>query len=127
MKNKKGFTLIELLCVISILAIVSVIASANVVKATNQNKEKLYCTKLEVIKDVAYTYGFKHEKELQNSSDFYEGYKSLKITINDLIKEGFLEEKDVLNPLDNSSLKDKEVIIYLKNSQIYTFIANSIC
>ena len=48
--NKKGFTLVEILCVIVILAIITTIASANIVNLTRDSKEKLYCTKLELIK-----------------------------------------------------------------------------
>ena len=86
MKNKKGFTLIELLCVIAILAVVTTIASASIVNLSNASKENLYCAKLEMIESAAKTYAVGYEYELNNSTTFYNGYKSLVITINDLVK-----------------------------------------
>ena len=90
MKNKKGFTLIELLCVIAILAVVTTIASASVVNLSNKSKNNLYCAKLEMIESAAKGYAINHEYELNKSASFYEGYKSLKITVNDLVENGNL-------------------------------------
>lgn len=130
MKNKKGFTLIELLCVIAILAVVTTIASASVVNLSNKSKNNLYCAKLEMISSAAKSYAVNHEYELNQSKNFYEGYKSLKITVNDLLKNGNIspdKEDTVLNPKDNSSLNDLEIILYLKNNQVYVDIDNNIC
>ena len=63
-------------------------------------------------------------------ASFYEGYKSLKITVNDLVENGNLspdKEDTVLNPKDNSSLNNLELILYLKNNQVYVAIDNNIC
>lgn len=130
MKNKKGFTLIELLCVIAILAVVTTIASASVVNLSNKSKNNLYCAKLEMIESAAKGYAINHEYELNQSASLYEGYKSLKITVNDLVENGNLspdKEDTVLNPKDNSSLNNLELILYLKNNQVYVAIDNNIC
>lgn len=131
MKNKKGFTLIELLCVIAILAVVTTIASASIVNLSNASKENLYCAKLEMIESAAKTYAVGYEYELNNSTTFYNGYKSLVITVNDLVKSGALSpDKDdtVLSPINNESINDMNIILYLKNNQVYVYINdNNVC
>lgn len=131
MNNKRGFTLIELLCVIVLLALITVIASTGIMSLSSKSKENLYCAKLEMIESLARDYGIKYEKELNNSPTLYNGYKSMKIKVNDLVLNGSLEpdnDNNVINPMDNSSLNEKEIIIYLKNNQIYAYIdSNNIC
>ncbi len=129
--NKKGFTLIEILCVIVLLAITTCFASSSVIKLTIQSKEKLYCTKLALIKSAALNYAQNYEYELTNSKNLYENHPSLTITVADLLKTGhFQADKDnqVLNPKDNSSLNDTKIIIYLENNLIKATIASdNIC
>ena len=132
MKNKKGFTLIELLCVIAILAIVTTIASASIVNLSNSSKENLYCAKLEMIESAAKTYAVGYEYELNNSNTFYDGYKSLVSTINDLVKSGALspdKDDNVLSPINNETMNNMSIILYLKNNQVYVHIndANNVC
>lgn len=131
MKNKRGFTLIELLCVIVLLALITVIASTGIMSLSNKSKENVYCAKIEIIESLAQDYGLKYEKELNNSTTLYNGYKSMKITVNDLVISGLLEpdsDDKVINPLDNSSMNNEEIILYLKNNQINVFIdSNNIC
>lgn len=129
--NKKGFTLIEILCVVTLLSVLAVIAATNVINSTNNSKEKLYCTKITQINTKAREYGKKYEKDIINSKHNYNGYKSITITINDLIKDGILipdRKGNVISPLDDSLLNNKEIIIYLKNDIINSFIdTNNIC
>lgn len=131
MKNKKGFTLVELLSVIVILALISVMATTGIITLSNKSKENMYCAKLEMISSVARDYAVKYEYELNHSSELFNGYKSLKIKVSDLINNGKLEtDKDntVINPLDDSSLNEKEIILYLKNNRINAYIdSNNIC
>ena len=125
MKNKKGFTLIELLCVIAILAVVTTIASASVINLSNSSKENLYCAKLEMIESAAKSYSVGYMYELNNSTNFYDGYKSLVITINDLVESGNLspdKNDNVINPMNNESINNMQIILYLKNNQVYVHI-----
>ncbi len=131
MKNKKGFTLVELLCVITILALIGVMASTGIITLSKKSKENMYCAKLEMIETKATEYAVKYEKELNQSNEYYNGYKSIKIKVEDLITSGKLEpDKDnmVLNPLNNESLNNTEIILYLKHNQINAHIdSNNIC
>lgn len=131
MVKKKGFTLIEILCVIVLLAVITIIVSSNVLKITDNGNKEVYCLKLKMLEDLASDYAKKYERELNNSNEEYNGYKSITITVNDLIKAGLVEtNKDgkLENPLDNSSLNATKIIIYLKNNQIKAHIdSNNIC
>lgn len=131
MKNKKGFTLIELLCVIVILAIVTTMATSSAINISKKSKENLYCTKLNMIESLAKTYALKYEKELNLSSEYFLGHKSLTIKVNDLVTSGLLEadkDKNVINPLNDSNLNDEKIIIYLENNNINVYMnSNNIC
>ena len=131
MKNKKGFTLIELLCVIALLAVVTTIASASVINLSNKSKENLYCAKLELIESAAKTYSASLIYELNQSNTYYDGYKSITITINDLVESGNLspdKDDNVLNPMNNEVMNNQEIILYLKNNQVYVYMDdNNIC
>lgn len=129
MKNRRGFTLIEVLCVITILGIIIVIAIPSILNLKDDNQ--VYCAKLELIKIQANNYALSHEQELNNSSETYNNYPALKITVQDLLDSSYLEpDKDniILNPKDNTSLNNQEIIIYLKNNTINIYIdSNNIC
>ncbi len=129
--NKKGFTLIELLCVIALLALITTLASTSIINLSKKSKENLYCAKISLIKTAAEDYALKLEKELNASTNLYEGYKSLTIKVSDLVSSGKLTaDKDdiVLNPLDNTSMNNLEIIIYLANNHINSYIAtDNIC
>lgn len=130
MKNKKGFTLIEILCVIVIIGILSVIATISIVNLSSKSKNNLYCAKIELIENIAESYGIKYELELNNSNELYNGYKSLKIKVNTLVDAGKLEpdkKNDVINPKDNTIMNDIDIVLYLKNNQIKAEIPNNIC
>lgn len=130
MNYKKGFTLIELLCVIALLAIISVVATVSIVNLSGKSKDNLYCAKIEMIESIAEHFGIKYELELNNSEKLYNGYKSIKIKIQDLVDAGKLEtdKKDnVISPKDDSIMNDIDIILYLKNNQIKAEIPNNIC
>ena len=130
MKNKKGFTLIEILCVIVIIGILSVIATISIVNLSSKSKNNLYCAKIELIENIAESYGIKYELELNNSNELYNGYKSLKIKVNTLVDAGKLDpdkKNNVINPKDNTVMNDIDIILYLKNNQIKAEIPNNIC
>ncbi len=129
--NRKAFTLIEVLCVIVLLAILTTFASTSIMNMSKKGKENLYCTKIALIKSAAKDYAITKEKELNNSSDTFRGHKSITIKVNDLVLSGKLEadtEENVINPIDNSIMNDIDIILYLDNNQIYSYIkTDNIC
>ena len=129
--NSKGFTLIELLCVITLLSLLTIIATTSIMNLSKKSKENLYCAKIELIKSAASDYALKYISSINESTTYYEGYKSIKIKANDLIKANKIEaakDGNLLNPIDNASLNELEIILYLNNNKINIYIdTNNIC
>ncbi len=131
MKNKLGFTLVELLCVIAILSVVTCIASAGIVSLAKNSNNTLYCAKIKIIKSAALDYAYNHELELNNSTSYYENNKSITITVGDLVKSNLLtpdQDNDVINPLDDTSMNNLNITIYLANNRPNIYInTDNVC
>ena len=89
MKDKRGFTLVELLATIAILAILAVIATVSVESILNRGKNDATKIQDELVEAAAKQYA------VDNCSSTCE------VTIDELIKEGYIEEKSDTN-LDKS-------------------------
>ncbi len=128
---KKGFTLIEILCVILIISIITTMAIGGVLNFTKNNKENLYCARIKALESAAIDYSKKFELDLKNSQVYYNGYPSLSITVADLIANKNItpdQDNQIINPIDNTSMNDEEIIIYYANNNIKAHIeTNNIC
>jgi len=131
MKNNKGFTLIELLAVIVLLAVITTLAVPSIMNISKKTKENMLETKLNLIKEDAKLYGQDHLGELSNQTTTIKingeikAYPCQVITIGYLLEKNYLtSDKDdaaagyIVNPVDNSSLNDKKIILYLKNKRV---------
>ena len=126
MKNKSGFTLIELLAVIVIIAVVSGIATFSILRILRKNKQKALEAKEEVILKQARQYGLDNEETLFTNLDLlYGNYVCKVITVGDLVTAGYLDEddkdvdggsKDVINPVNGESMKNRKIMLYVKSS-----------
>ncbi len=101
--NSKGFTLIELLGVIAVLAIVSIIGLVGYNVVNDNLKETSYENLILLIETKAKDYAMDNNIEL-----------SAVITVDDLVKEGYLETEangTVINPVTNKKINCNEIII----------------
>ena len=126
---KKGFTLIELLAVIVLISIITLITIPSVKYANKKIAQKNYETKLKVIKASAEEYGEDNKRLIMyNPTTTYNSYPAVVVTIEDLLRNGYLtkdsdiQEDDILDPRDDSSMKNKTITIYIKNSSAYAVI-----
>ena len=126
---KKGFTLIELLAVIVLISIITLITIPSVKYANKKIAQKNYETKLKVIKASAEEYGEDNKMLIMyNPTTTYNSYPAVVVTIEDLLRNGYLtkdsdiQEDDILDPRDDSSMKNKTITIYIKNSSAYAVI-----
>lgn len=122
MKNNKGFTLVELMAVIVVLAIIISIAIPSAISISHKIKVKMYNTKVDMILSSAKIYG-QDNPAIVNADETC----SSSVSVDELINNGYIKKDDtkngsVLNPVDNSSLNDKEICIYKKNNRIYAKI-----
>lgn len=123
--NKKGFTLVELLAVVVLLAVITTIAVPAVIGISNNIKKNMLETKLDLILEDAKLYGQDNMSTFSNSSKDYNSNPCITISVEDLLDEGYLtKDKDdsaagyIINPVDNSSLNGKDIILYLKNKRV---------
>lgn len=110
MNNKKGFTLMELLAVIVLLGLLISLASVSVLTIRKKMNNNLLNTKIKMIEAAAKLYGEDH-----NLTGCEE------VLISTLVTNDYLDYDDgsnVKNPVDNTSMNDKNVKIYIEFNQI---------
>lgn len=134
--NKKGFTFIELLAVLVIIGIVLLIAIPSIRYADRRFHEKAYNTKVEMIKNAATEYGDDYKEIILYSGTgttytdptTTSTYPAINVTVRDLLNNGYITKDkeaktdDILDPRDDSSMLDMEIIIYIKNDRAYAKI-----
>lgn len=112
MKNR-GFTLVELLAVIALLGIIATIAVTSSINISKKLRNDMYCEQIEFIGSAAKQYGVTIFEGLDETG--------VTVTVNDLIKKGYLKP-DQVNLNDDSSLADVTVRIYKKNNRAYAHV-----
>lgn len=95
MKNTKAFTLIELLAVLIVLAVVAIITVPMVTKKMDESEKKLCVTQYQNILKAARSYGAEHNIELGSGKT---------ITLQDLIQGGYLDSKEIKDPVTSEKI-----------------------
>lgn len=122
---KKGFTLIEILAVIGILGILMAIAVPSILTISEKMQVDMYCDKVEFVEKGAQLWGQDNYDQVFNS----EGQSTV-VKVSELVRTNYLKKDDdadgILDPRDNSSLMDRDVRIFIKNTRIYAdYVFNS--
>ena len=126
--NNSGFTLVELLGVIVIIGILATVAGLAVFQIIHNQQEKLLEDQIATLKDTAVTYVLSKETYLEscgnaldtNNPDCY-----VNVSINDLIEEGFFENRgDICDT-------NKFVIVYKRTEGLITelesYVEDGVC
>lgn len=111
MKNTNAFTLIELLAVLIVLAVIAMITVPIVTKKMDESERKLCVTQYQNILKAARSYGAEHNTDLGDGKT---------ITLQDLIKEGYLDSKEIKDPVTNEKISSDFQIQIQKKSGAYS-------
>lgn len=114
--NKKGFTMIELIAVIIILGIIALITVPIVNNSLKNAKEKMLEEQKTRIVDAARKYALEYTDNLPMT-----GSSNYLISIDDLKKDGYIEDKDVLNPVTEEIMSGCIAVKYVSNKYVYKY------
>lgn len=115
---KKGFTLVELLAVIVILGIIAIIAVPTIFNLITDSREKLYDEQVFQIENAAKKWAVEN---ISDDGTNNENHFVTDVSINDLIDTGFLENREIVDPRDNSTMNGCVKINYSKDYNQYTY------
>ena len=126
--KKKGFTLIELLAVIAILGVILLIIVPNVTNILNRSKNKLNNEQKNAIIESARRWGTSNLL-LKGNKLYYNNVIKRYVTIGELKKYGYLEDKTIKDLTNKSNVSDDiKICINYKNYQnVYTINDNNEC
>ena len=110
---KMGFTLIELLATLVVLAIIALIVYPTIGKVLSNNKTKAYEKQLDVIEVAASNWLIENEGKLKDNA--------YALPINDIVGSGFIEENELINPINNEPLTGCIFITWRKNIKQYEY------
>ena len=130
--NKKGFTLIELLAVIVVLGLVVLISVPIISDAYTKSKiksEEVFVDRLtQAIDSYVKLNGIEYQstgngRKTENGKEYDITYQKGVITINDIIKDGILTQKDFVNAGNKeiSCNTAAEVEVYKDSDFVYCY------
>ncbi|MEI3529752.1 MAG: type II secretion system protein [Bacilli bacterium] len=123
---KKGFTLVELLAVLVILAIIATISFPIVSNVLEKSEKKAYDQQIKEFEKAAKNFETNNSNlliqidendEIQNISCY--------ISLDTLKAGGYLEDKEIINPMDDSSMDNAVIDLqYDAGSNQYKYVVH---
>lgn len=119
MKNM-GFTLTELIAVIVLLGIIALIAVPVINGTIVNSKNKAYNAQVSTIEGTAKKWGVENTALLPNDES------ECKVTVAELIAQGFIEDDEIIDPRDDSKMNGSIEVSYSTSSKTYYYDYNEI-
>lgn len=115
---KKGFTIVELLAVITLLGILSLISVPLIETTITKNKDKLYKSQINTIREGAKIWAIHNNKILPK-----ENGETLNVNLEILKSSGFVESK-IKNPKNDKCFYNNMNIIIKRISNNYEYVVD---
>lgn len=112
--KKRGFTLTELLGVIVVLGLIALIIFPSIAKSIKSSRKKLYNEQVNLIVSNARRWGVEHSNLLPSNGIYY-------LSLNDLIASGYVSQKEIKDPRDESTMSGCVIIYYEEESKQYQY------
>ena len=116
---KKGFTLIEVMAVVALIGIIALITYPAIDKTIKDSREKAYATNIGTIEHAAYLYS---SADKLGYSTTYQA-----LPIQTLKDAGLLEDSDIKNPINNTTIGGCVMYKWIEAKKQYTFKYSSDC
>ena len=113
--RQKGFTLVELLAVIIILGVISLIVIPTVNGVLKKQKNKLYEKQVNTIENATIGWGAENTSSLPNLDE------SIYVSLDDLVKGGYLKKTDIKDPRNGDTLTGCVRIFYDSSYNQYNY------
>ena len=110
--KKHGFTLIELLAVITIMGIIAVIITPIITSTISDSKEMAYNNQINSLLNIAKRWGTSNPDKLSDET---------KLQFSTLFDEGYIKQKDIINPKTDEVLKGCIKITYDEEYSQYKY------
>lgn len=121
MNKTKGFTLVELLAVVIVIGLISAISVPVVRNITKDARQKGLEKQISVLLESTKNWAVTNSETLPKSNS------SILVKINTLKKEGFLENKKIVNPVDNKEMTGCIEVSYDTEYKQYEYKYNEDC
>lgn len=110
--KKRGFTLIELMAVITVLGVIAAITIPKITDTLKKSKEKAYKNQINSLVSIAKRWGASNPDKLSTET---------RLQFSTLFDEGYIKQKDIVNPITNDKLKGCIKITYDEEYSQYKY------
>lgn len=115
MKNDKGFTLVELISIMVVLGILALIAVPSITKHVKESREVAYKEQIERIISATKKYVVENDEFLYSNKDVHQ------VTLTELKKNGYLENEELYNPINEKEINGCVKVEYNQARGIYSY------
>lgn len=109
---KNGFTLIELIAIIAVLGILATITMPIVTKSIKDSRLKAYDEQITIIKDASKKYVLEYSLNHSITLPSSDNETPLCINLETLKQVGLLENKELINPKDETVMNGSVIVTY---------------
>lgn len=110
--KKRGFTLIELMAVITVLGVIAAITIPKITDTLEKSKEKAYKNQINSLVSIAKRWGASNPDKLSTET---------RLQFSTMFDEGYIKQKDIVNPITNDKLKGCIKITYDEEYSQYKY------